>query len=228
MHRFSATERWLHWIHGGSFLLMLATGLVLFLPQLAGVVGNRPLVKGAHLVVAVLWLTGLALVMVLGDRRITGRTWRQFLALRSDDLRWLTSQAARDVPQGRFNGGQKVHGLIQGALTVLFFVSGTLLYLGERNHALRAPGSLALHDAAMLIGIVFVAGHIWIALRPGTRDSLSGMTDGTVPGAYASDHHARWDPANEPVEHRPALTPARFTAAMLIAAAGVTLAWLIA
>lgn len=228
VHRFSRTERWLHWIHGGSFLLMLLTGLVLFLPALAGVVGNRPLVKGAHLVVAVAWLTGLALVLLLGDRRVVRRSWRQFLALDRDDVRWLTSQAARAKPQGRFNGGQRVHGLVQGALTILFFTSGTLLWLGERDHSLRAPGALALHDGATLLGLAFVVGHIWIALSPGTRDSISGMTDGTVPTSYARRHHAGWDPAHEPIEQPPALTMRRLVAAAAIGAAGVALAvWMV-
>lgn len=226
--RFSATERWLHWVHAGGFLGMLATGLVLFLPPLAGVIGNRPLVKGAHLVIAIAWLCGLALVLMLGDRRVVRRSWRQFLALEPDDLRWLRSRAARERPQGRFNGGQKVHGLVQGALTILFFVSGSILYLGERNHALRAPGALALHDVAMIVGTAFVVGHIAIALAPGTRASLSGMTDGTVPTSYAHTHHARWDPASEPVEHRPPLTSSRLALAAVVTAAGLIGAALIA
>lgn len=224
VHRFSRTERWLHWVHGTSFLLMLATGLVLFLPSLAGVIGNRPLIKGAHLVVAALWLTGLLLVLVLGDRRLVRRSWRQFLAVDGDDLRWLTSQAARSRPQGRFNGGQRVHGLVQGALTILFFISGALLWLGERDHSLRAPGALALHDGAMLLGLAFVIGHIWIAVSPATRASLSGMTDGTVPADYARRHHGAWDPAGEPVEHPPAITLVRLALAGVIALAGAALA----
>jgi formate dehydrogenase subunit gamma len=220
VHRFSGTERWLHRVHGGSFMLMLASGLVLFIPQFAGVVGNRPLVKGAHLVVAVLWLTGLTLVALLGDRRIVRRTWRQFLALDGDDVRWLMSRAARERPQRRFNGGQRVHGLLQGALTILFFVSGALLWLGERDHTLRAPGALPVHDAAMVVGGLFVAGHLWIAVGP-ARASLSGMTDGTVPAAYAQQHHAAWDPSSEPVERRPALTVARCLAAATVVAVGV-------
>ncbi|MEH3053228.1 MAG: cytochrome b/b6 domain-containing protein [Patulibacter minatonensis] len=227
VHRFGTTERWLHWVHGTSFLLMLATGLVLFLPQLAGVIGNRPLVKGAHLAVAVGWLVGLALVALLGDRRRVRRSWGQFLALEPDDLRWLHSQAARAEPQPRFNGGQKVHGLIQGALTILFFVSGTFLWLGERDHSLRPPGALALHDVSMFVGLAFVVGHVWIALAPGTRASLSGMTDGTVPASYAREHHAAWDPADEPLEQAPPLTAGRLAAAVAVIMAGVLAVFLI-
>ncbi len=228
VHRFARTERWLHWVHGVSFLAMLATGLVLFLPVLAGLVGNRPLVKGAHLVVAIGWLAGIALVLLLGDRRTVRRSWRQFLALDRDDVRWLTSQAARARPQGRFNGGQRLHGLVQGALLILFFVSGTFLWLGERNNELRLPGALALHDGAMLLGAAFVVGHIWIALSPGTRDSLSGMTDGTVPTSYAGRHHGAWDPATEPVEQPAPLTVGRLVAAAAVVIAGIALAvWMV-
>lgn len=228
VHRFARTERWLHWVHGVSFLLMLATGLVLFLPMLAGLVGNRPLVKGAHLIVAVAWLAGIALVLLLGDRRTVRRSWRQFLALDRDDVRWLTSQAARATPQGRFNGGQRLHGLVQGALLILFYVSGAILWLGERDNDLRLPGALALHDGAMLLGGAFVVGHIWIALSPGTRVSLSGMTDGTVPTSYAERHHAAWDPATEPVERPAPLTVGRLVAAAAVVVVAALLAiWIV-
>ena len=221
VHRFSATERWLHAVNGSAFLVMLATGLALFLPFVAQTFGNRPVVKAIHLVVAVIWLAGLVLVPLLGDRSILRRTRRQFESLSAEDLRWMRSRVAREKPQGRFNGGQKLHAVVQGALLVLFYVSGTLLWLGERNNDLRLPGTIALHDIAMVIGTVFVIGHVYIALSPQARPSLSGMVDGTVPETYARTHHRAWDPSTEPVERRPKLGPVRLTAAALVIGAAL-------
>ena len=45
VHRFSRTERTLHWANAVGFFVLLASGLVLYLPSLAVAVGRRPLVK---------------------------------------------------------------------------------------------------------------------------------------------------------------------------------------
>ena len=189
--RFGRTERTLHWVHASAFFAMLATGLVLYLPVLAQVVSNRPLMKATHLVAATAWLTALLLVAVLGNRRALGRTRRQLERFDADDLRWLRGA---HVPQGRFNAGQKAHAVVQAALAVLFVVSGSLLWLGERNTTLRLPGTIALHDVAMYVAVVLVAGHIYMAFAERTRPSLEGMLHGTVPAAYAAEHHAKWTP----------------------------------
>ena len=227
VHRFSLTERVLHAVHGTAFLAMLATGAVLFLPFLAQAFGNRPVIKAIHLAVAALWLTALLLVAVLGDRRILGRTRRQFESLDRDDLRWLRSRAARARPQGRFNGGQKLNAVAQSAFTVLFFVSGALLWLGERNTVFRLPGTIALHDLTMVAATGFVIGHIWIAVSPFGRPSLTGMVDGTVPSSYARLHHRDWDPSTEPVEQS-SVSPRRALLGGAIAVAGVVAAALLA
>ena len=67
--RFGRTERLLHWTHASAFLLLLATGLALYLPDLAELVGRRPLLKAVHLWTAVAWVVAVVLVLALGDRR---------------------------------------------------------------------------------------------------------------------------------------------------------------
>src|SRR5918993_1243722 len=90
--RFGGTERMLHWAHASAFLAMLATGLALYLPLLAQVLSDRPLMKALHLVAATAWLTALALIALLGDRRALRRTRRDLERVTSDDLRWLRRQ----------------------------------------------------------------------------------------------------------------------------------------
>src|SRR4051812_336180 len=75
--RFGTTERAVHWVHATSALGLLASGLVLYLPPLGVVVGNRPLVKAVHLAIAAVWLTALCALVVAGDRRRLGRTRRE-------------------------------------------------------------------------------------------------------------------------------------------------------
>ena len=149
---------------------MLATGLVLYLPMLAQVFSDRPLVKALHLVAAAAWLTALALVALLGDRRDAApHAPRPRATSTADDLRWLRRQQRRR--RAASTPGQKAHAIVQAALAVLFTVSGALLWLGERNTAFRLPGTIALHDVAM-----FVAG------RAGRR----ARRDGALPSGRRS------------------------------------------
>ncbi len=194
VRRFGATERSLHTIHASAFAVMLATGLVLYVPAFAQAFSSRPLMKAIHLTAAVAWLTALALVAILGDRRTLRRTRRELERLDADDLLWLRRRGG-GVPQGRFNAGQKLHAVVQAALAVLFTVSGVLLWLGERDTAWRLPGSIALHDVATLVAGVLVAGHVWMALSPRGLPAIEGILRGTVPAAWAAEHHPTWVPA---------------------------------
>lgn len=215
--RFVTTERRLHRIHAVAFCVLLATGLVLYVPSIAVVLSDRPLVKAVHLAAAVGWLTALALVVVLGDRRALSRARHEIERFDADDLLWLRRHPA---PQGRFNAGQKAHAILQAGLAVLFTVSGTFLWLGERDTALRFPGTIALHDAATLFIVVLVGGHMWKAYSK--PESLAGIRRGTVRADYAAREHPKWrfaPPA--PDGEASGATPQRIAAAALVAALGL-------
>jgi formate dehydrogenase subunit gamma len=193
--RFGATERWLHWVHAAAFFAMLGTGLVLYLPAFAQIIADRPLMKAAHLAFAALWLTALLLIVVLGDRRALARTRRELERFDDDDVAFLRR---RPAPQGRFNGGQKAHAIVQAALAVLFVLSGTLLWLGERNTALRFSGTIALHDVAMFVSVILVFGHILLSTSQAHAGVMDGIVHGTVDRTYATRHHAKWAPEGAP------------------------------
>jgi formate dehydrogenase subunit gamma len=217
--RFGATERRLHTIHGVAFMVMLLTGLVLYLPFLAQIFSSRPITKAIHLIAAIAWLAALALVAILGDRRALRRTRRELERFDDADLLWLRTRGA--APAGRFNAGQKLHAIAQAALALLFCVSGALLWLGERNTSLRLPGTIALHDFSMLAAAVLVAGHVWIAMSAGRAGSLEGIRRGTVTATYAARHHPRWaaEPGAPPAAPRPG--PASLAAAAVVIALAI-------
>jgi formate dehydrogenase subunit gamma len=214
--RFGGTERAVHWVHAVAFFVLLGTGLALYLPVLASMVGNRPLLKALHLGTASLWLTALLALAAGGDRRRLRRTRQELERFTDDDLAWLRRRPARS---GRFNAGQKIHAVLQAALAVLFVITGVLLYLGERDTALRFAGTIPVHDACTFMAMALVAGHLYLALvyEP-TRPALRGMTEGTVDAAFAREHHAAWTP--EPARPWHAGRRAR-AAALLVVVAGL-------
>jgi formate dehydrogenase subunit gamma len=190
VHRFSLTERTLHWVHALAFFLLLASGAALYLPSLADLLGRRPLMKAVHVYVAVAWLVALALLVVVGDRRALRRTLHEVNAFDADDRAWLRGKR---TPQGRFNAGQKLNAAITAALSVLFVVSGTLLWLGERNTRWRFASTIAVHDWLTVVSLVLLSGHLYLAvIHPRTRHSLRGITRGDVRYEWAETHHAKW------------------------------------
>lgn len=190
--RFSRTERTLHWVNALGFFVLLASGLVLYLPSLSVLVGRRPLVKDVHFWTGIGWVAALALIALLGDRRGLLRTARELDAFSADDRRWLRGGHA---PQGRFNAGQKVNAALTAAFTLLFLVSGVLLWLGERDTRFRFASTVLLHDGLVYVSLALLVGHLYLALiHPATRHALRGMVRGTVEAEWAERHHASWTP----------------------------------
>jgi formate dehydrogenase subunit gamma len=211
VERFTLTERLLHWVHASAFFVLLGSGLILYIPSLSTTFADRPLIKDIHFLTAVSWAGAMVLIALLGNRRAVRRTIREVDLFDRDDRRFLTGRTG--APQGRFNAGQKVNVIITAAFATLFFVSGMLLWLGERNTAIRLGGTLYLHDALMYISVVIVVGHLYLALiNRSTRHSLRGITLGTVREDWANAHHVKWldttaaaDAATAPVPHTPSL-----------------------
>lgn len=191
--RFTPTERALHWVHATSFFALLATGVALYVPELTAAFGSRALLRELHLAIAVAWILALFAVVVLGDRRALRRTLHDLDVLDEDDRAWGLRRM--DVPQGRFNAGQKRNAALTAAFAVLFVVSGLLLWYGARDNDFSLASAVLLHDALTLLAIVLVAGHLYLALiHPSTRHALRGMTLGTVRADWVRKHHAKWKP----------------------------------
>ena len=175
--RFSRSERTFHWVNALFFFWLLATGLVLYLPRLSSLVGRRPLLKDLHFWGGIGWIAALALVALLGDTRGLLRTFRELETL---DHR-------------RFNPGQKVNAILTAAFFVLFFFSGMLLWLGERDTRFRLANTGTLHDALLYGALILLVGHLYLAVvHPATRHALRGMTRGSVSEEWARRHHPRW------------------------------------
>lgn len=190
IRRFTRTERAVHWIHATAFFALLATGLVLYVPRLGEIVARRPLVKEAHLLTALAWLVALTAVIVIGDRRGLRRTLAEIDGFDDDDRRWLRRA---DVPQGRFNAGQKLNAALTAAFALLFAISGLLLWLGERDTRFRLDSTIVLHDALTYLSVALLVGHLYLALiHPKTRHSLRGITRGEVRRDWAREHHRKW------------------------------------
>jgi formate dehydrogenase subunit gamma len=196
VHRFGAAERSLHWLLAASFLAMLVSGVILYLPSLAQLAADRGLWKSIHLGAALAFWAGLVLIWASapGELRDSRRELERF---DDDDRRWLAWAVHRsgpEPPQGRFNAGQKLNTALVAGLMVVFTISGGLMYLQEVNASFRGTSAILVHDVAMFVAVPLVLGHLYLALlNPSTRHSLRGMALGSVRRDWARRHHAKWE-----------------------------------
>ena len=180
----------MHWVHAAAFIVLLATGLCLYLPSLAELVGRRPLVKSLHVYTAVGWAVALLLICVVGDRAALRRTATEIDTFDRDDRAWLRRRGA---PQGRLNAGQKVNAIVTGAFALLFVITGFLLWYGERDTRFRFAQTILIHDWLMYVSFFLFIGHLYLSvIHPATRHSLNGITRGWVDRSWAERHHSKW------------------------------------
>ena len=190
LHRFSRTERAVHWVHAAAFVVLLATGLALYLPSLSEWVGRRPLLKTIHVYTAGAWIVALVLIVVLGDRAALRATAREIDLFDRDDRAWLRG---RRPPQGRLNAGQKVNTILTAVFGLMFALSGFFLWYGERDTRFRFAQTILIHDWLTYVSFVLFLGHLYLSLiSPRTRHSMNGITRGWVDEDWARAHHAKW------------------------------------
>jgi len=179
-----------HWVHAAAFLVLLATGLALYLPSLSELLGRRPLLKSIHVYTAVAWIVALVFVVAVGDRASLRATLREIDLFDRDDREWLKR---RHPPQGRLNAGQKVNSILTAVFALLFAVSGVLLWYGERNTRFRFAQTILIHDWLTYVSFFLFVGHLYLSvIHPRTRHSLTGITRGWVYEDWAREHHAKW------------------------------------
>jgi formate dehydrogenase subunit gamma len=196
VRRFTRTERALHWVHAAAFFVLLGSGLVLYVPALSEAVARRQTVKAVHLYTAIAWAILIVAIVVLGDRLALRQTARELDVFDRDDRLWLRGKPR---PQGRFNAGQKLNAALTASFALLFAVSGSLLWLGERDTRFRWASTVMLHDGLMYVSLFILVGHLYLALiHPTTRQALRGITLGTVDAQWAARHHAKWAAEVEP------------------------------
>jgi formate dehydrogenase subunit gamma len=199
VHRFSSAERTTHWIFAVAFLLLLLSGLGLWLPPGSNpVLDHRDVVRTVHLDSA---LALIATVLAgLGRGGAITALWQDVQWFDREDWAWLRRilvprplRRSALPPQGRFNAGQKLNSVATGAATVGFVVTGTLMWQGEHLPTSLSEAADTWHLWLMVLVIPLIAGHLVLSLfLPSTRPALRGIVFGSVRADFAARRHARW------------------------------------
>jgi formate dehydrogenase subunit gamma len=189
--RFARAERWLHWSTATLFLVLLATGMTLYLPALSRVVGRRVLVKDVHVYSGLLLPVPLLIAYAGRWRDSVRRDVRRLARWSTDDRRWLLSWGRRaTIRLGKFNAGQKLNAIfVAGCIPVMLATGGIMRWFHPFPLAWRT-GATFVHDWFALALLLVIVGHILKALSD--PRSLRAMASGTVPAEHVEQHHPRW------------------------------------
>jgi formate dehydrogenase subunit gamma len=197
--RFDWVERAVHWITAGLFLLLVATGAILYLEPLQSVIGRRALVEDIH-VYAGLALPFPLVIALLGSwGRALREDLRRFNRWSSDDGKWLRSiftdrterrRHVRTLRVGKFNAGQKLNAAFVAGAGLVMLGTGAIMRWYHPWPLSWRTGATFVHDwLALGLGIVII-GHIGMALRD--PDALRSMLVGTIQRAWAKQHAPAW------------------------------------
>jgi formate dehydrogenase subunit gamma len=189
--RFDRTERWLHWANATLFLVLLATGMTLYVGPLSSLVGRRVLVKDVHVISGLLLPLPLVVAYAGSWRVGLRRDIRRVARWSSDDRRWLTSFGRRGRSRmGKFNAGQKINAIFVAGCIPLMLATGTIMRWFDPFPLAWRTGATFVHDWLALTLLAVVIGHIGKALAEPI--ALRAMRAGTVPAAHVRSHHPRW------------------------------------
>lgn len=193
--RYRVGPRLIHAVLATSFVLLLATGLIIFWPPLAGYASGGTS-RLLHRIGAVMFMA-VPILYILFDRPAAKELLWDSFHYDKDDLRWLArmpryfmGHAVEMPPQGRLNAGQKLHHAGVVVFSAAIVASGLILWFGKGT---LGPEGLAVwamvHDLSMLILTVLLVGHLYFTF---VYKALSGMVTGYVPEEEALIEHPKW------------------------------------
>ncbi len=189
--RFDRNERWLHWANAALFLVLLATGMTLYVGPLSALVGRRVLVKDVHVIAGLLLPLPLLLAYAGPWRVGLRRDVRRLARWSRDDRRWLWSLGRRGrAGMGKFNAGQKLNATFVAACIPMMLVTGIIMRWFEPFPLDWRTGATFVHDWLALALLAVVIGHIGKALADPV--ALGAMRRGSVAEEHVEERHPRW------------------------------------
>ncbi len=205
VYRFSKGERFVHWVHGVAFLLLLFTGLgvlTIAIQPAMNIFGGIQVTRNIHRVVAVLFTIGMIIGFVgKGEGARQMRRWfKDVISFGKDDFAHAKNFGIEFFgghkpfpPQGKFNGGEKLNSMITILGTLCIVISGYIIWFAPSIPQWIVQWAYPIHSAcALFMGALLIA-HLYLGLlHPDSNQALKGIFTGWVPAKFAFEHYEKW------------------------------------
>lgn len=198
-------QRTVHWIHTVAFILLLITGLLVFVPSLSFLMGGSAISRYIHRIFAVVYMI-VPFFFLFADPEGVRSSLRTIFTWSGDDWQWLKAMPSfyflgrgeeKMPPQEKFNTGQKAWYLLVFLASFLIIVSGLVMWIGRELVGVGVYQTmLTIHDLSMIPLVIMFFVHVYVGvfhpvMASGTlfrNPMISGMTD----AEYARKHHTKW------------------------------------
>jgi formate dehydrogenase subunit gamma len=195
VRRFSAFERFSHWLTAVSFVLLAFSGLnitfgkILLLPVFGenGFSEFSQASKYVHNFVSFAFVVGLVLIVAI---------WFKDNIPRRVDIEWLKQGGgfikSRHAPAGRFNAGEKAVFWLALVAGIAIAASGyLLLFPFYATNILGMQLAQVAHAVIAMLFIALILAHIYIGTL-GMEGAFEAMGTGEVDLNWAKEHHDLW------------------------------------
>ncbi len=190
--RFNAFDRVVHWVLAGAFFVLIFSGLGLFAHTFFNYFdffGGPQQGILAHKISGIVFLV-TSVLLFLAHAKDT-------CSFDGDDAKWIgacggyLSRGKTEIPQGKFNAGQKLFAIFSIVATLALGLTGWVIWDPTAMGRGLTQMSLMLHGLFFVLFVVGAVVHIYLATigNPGTAD---GMLWGQVKKVWAKKHASKW------------------------------------
>lgn len=195
--RFTKTERFTHWVHGFSFVILLFTGLGMlssFFQPAMDIFGGVQVTRNIHRVMAVVLVLGIVAALFTKDGRHVRQWVKDCFKFTLDDYKHAINFPVEFFgghkpfpPQGKFNGGEKLNSLITIFGTIFIGLSGFALWFKASLPVGLIQWAYPVHAGFALLMTALLIAHMYLGLlHPDSNQAFLGMINGYVPAKFAS------------------------------------------
>ena len=203
VQKYTKPARIFHWVHTGAFLLLLITGIILFVPAF-GAAAQDSWTRVIHRIGAVIFVLA-PLIQIFANPKTAGASIKEAFTWNKDDLGWAMAlpryyflcDDSTMTPQEHMNTGQKMWYVLLLLFSPIFLITGILMWFFKYSlPSVVFQWSLLAHDVAFIVVLLMFFVHIYMGvIHPMARQhggTFSSMVDGTVSAEYAKSHHGKW------------------------------------
>jgi formate dehydrogenase subunit gamma len=203
VQKYTKPARIFHWIHTGAFVLLLITGIILFMPSI-GFLAQDSWTRLIHRIAAVIFIVA-PLIQIFANGKTAKESIKTAFTWGKDDIEWLKAAPAyyflnkEDAmpPQPEMNSGQKLWYTLILIFSPIFLITGVLMWFFKYSLPSGVfQWSVFVHDVAFIVMFCMFLVHIYLGvIHPLMRQhggSFRSMVDGTITTEYAKSHHGKW------------------------------------
>lgn len=205
IQRHSLLKRVIHGIHMVACIMLIITGLVVFIPALATAVGKDVVqaIRVGHKVFAAIFIAGPLVGMIVAPKGFVHIIKNIFAPWDEDDKKfmmlfpkYLFSPKTTHMPaQHETKSGQRLADGALVAASVVMVISGVLLWAGSQISPVVFRYALLAHDICFVLVSVLLLAHAY--LGAGVFQPYRGLHrlmlgNGRVTEAEARYHWAHW------------------------------------